>query len=372
MTQKQPRRFVLGIAATLLLTSVITACGGSASTSGEKTTPAGDKNASTAANTAKSGPPDLAEAKKEGTLVVLHGDQENDVVEFLKKFTEKTGIKAEQQRLLPGAALPKLEAAFKQGSSNVDVWMNSDMGIMYDQMKRDHLLKYESPEMKEYEKQYKSNPEGFYTTYFLNVGTIMYNPKFVKPEEAPKTWTDLVDPKWKGQVGFQDASAGTQYNWWYLMKDTVPKDYFDRLDKNQPKAYSSSTQQLNDMLNGSLKIGGKVSSYQAVKAMRQGQQITIVNPPEGVAVNPQVVGIMADTKRSNAAKVFVDYFLSKEGQEVWNNIQGSYSARPDVKIKELDDIKKLKLLTPTNVEDYASTTKHKEFVDLWTRITGLH
>jgi iron(III) transport system substrate-binding protein len=354
----------------VLLVILLTACGTTQPSPKENATPTSTASTS-AAPSSPTGQADLTAAQKEGTLVIWHGDQENDIIAFLKKFTEKTGIKTEQQRLLPGAAVPKMEAESKNGISSVDVWMMSDIGVMHDQIKKGRILKYVSPEMKAYDAKYKSDPEGFFTTYFINVGPIMYNPKFVKPEDAPKTYKDLLDPKWKGQLGFQDASAGTQYAWWYLLKDVVSSDYFQRLEQNQPRAYNSSTQQLQDMLTGSLKIGAKVSIFQYVKALRQGQPLEMVMPPEGVPVNLQVAGILANTKHPNAAKIFEDYLLSKEGQESWNNIQGSYSARTDVKIKELPDITSLNLLAPKNLDDYTSIPKHEEFVKLWTKITGL-
>src|ERR1700709_1255278 len=69
--------------------------------------------------------PTVDAAKAEGPLVVWHGDQEADVVEFLKDFPQKTGVPAIQQRLLPGAALPKLEIEFRTGQTSGDVYLTS-------------------------------------------------------------------------------------------------------------------------------------------------------------------------------------------------------------------------------------------------------
>ncbi len=344
------------------LATIVTGCGVTAPTQSNNTT-----NFKPAES---SGPPNLAAAKNE-TLIVWHGDQENDIVKFLKAFTAKTGIKTEEQRLLPGAVMPKLNADFKSGTSEADVWMSSDTGLMYDLMKEGRLLRYDSPQMATYQNQYKSNPEGYYTTYFINVGPIMYNPKVVKPQDAPKTWSDLLDPKWKGQIGFQDASAGTQYAWWYLLKEIVPNNYFTQLEQNQPRAYSSSTQMLQDILNGDLKIGGKVSIFQYVKAARKDEPVKMVMPAEGVPASLQAAGILGNTQHADAAKVFMDFLLSQEGQQLWNNIQGSYSARSDVKISGLPDLSTLKLLTVNNIQDFSSNKTHGEFVTLWNQITGL-
>jgi iron(III) transport system substrate-binding protein len=313
---------------------------------------------------------DVEAARKEGKVVFWHAEQEADVVKFAKLFSDKYGIKTEWERLLPGKAMPKLEAGLKSDTLDLDVWWVSDAGIMYDQQKKGRLLQYVSPFDKDYAPGFKSNPEGYWTTYFINVGTIMYSPKFVKKEEAPKTWMDLLDPKWKGQIGFQDSTAGSQYAWWYLMREVMPKDYFDRLTQNKPRAYNSSTQLMDDVQRGETKIGGKVSIFQYVKALRAKQPVEMVLPPEGVPNNIQVVAILASTKRPNAAKLLVDYLLSREGQQAWNEIQGSYSALKDVNIEGLPKLSSLKLLQPKDLADYASAARHQEFVQQWNQVTG--
>ncbi|MCJ2069608.1 extracellular solute-binding protein [Methylobacterium sp. J-030] len=316
-------------------------------------------------------PPDLAQARKEGALVVMHSDQENDVVTFLRAFTEKTGIQALQQRALPGSAMPKLQAELRAGASEIDAYMCSDPGLMDVLRQRKQLLAYISPEMDAYAPNLRSDPVGYWTTYFINIGPMMYDPRYVDAATAPKTWTDLLDPRWSQQVGFQNSSAGTQYTWWYLLKDIMPKDYWMKLARQKPRAYASSTQILSDIQSGNLKIGGKVSNYQYVKAKRLNQAIEVVYPPEGAPAQTQVVGILVATQRPNAAKVFIDYFLSQEGQTAWNRIQGSSSTRKDVTIPNVPKLEDVKILLPTDFKDYASPARHAEFVKLWNSITGM-
>ena len=327
----------------------------------------------TAATSPASAPADLAAARKEGPLLLWHGDQEGDIVEFIKGFTQKTGIEVVQQRLLPGAAWPKLDAEYRTGNSNVDVYMTSDAGTLDNHRKQNRLLRYESPELAAYAPQYKSDPAGYWTTYYINVGPIMYDPRYVAEDVAPKTWMDLLDPRWKGQIGFQNAAAGTSYAMWFVLKDILPKDYWDRLAAQKPRGYSSSTQIMTDVHRGDLKIGGRVSNFQYLKSLRQKLPIKMVFPPEGAPSVTQPVGIIATTKRPNAAKIFTDYLLSQEGQKKWNEIQGSYSARTDVSIDGLPPISSIKVLIPTaaTFEDYASPATHATFVKLFNRIVGL-
>ncbi len=315
--------------------------------------------------------PSVEKAKAEGPVVVWHGDQEPDVVEFLKLFTEKTGVPAVQQRLLPGAALPKLEIEFRTGQTSGDLYLTSDSGIMEQLRKQDRLLHYVPKEMDAYGPEYRSAEPGYWTTYYINVGPMMYDPRFVKEAEAPKSWTDLLNPTWKNQIGFQNSSAGTSYAFWFVLKDILPKDYWDELAKQQPRSYSSSTQILQDIERGAIKLGGRVSIFQYVKSVRNKQPAKAVFPAQGVPSVNQVTGIFSTAKHPNGAKIFVDYMTSKEGQYNWNNIQGSYSARKDVQIEHLPDIATLKLLLPLDFDDYQRPERRKEFVAIWNKMTGL-
>ena len=326
-----------------------------------------------AAATSASAPPDLAAARKEGPLLLWHGDQEGDVVQFIKGFTQKTGIEVVQQRLLPGAAWPKLDAEYRTGNSNVDVYMTSDAGTLDNHRKQGRLLRYDSPELAAYAPQYKSDPAGYWTTYYINIGPMMYDPRYVAEDVAPKTWMDLLDPRWKGQIGFQNAAAGTSYAMWFVLKDILPKDYWDRLATQKPRGYSSSTQIMTDIHRGDLKIGGRVSNFQYLKSLRQKLPVKMVFPPEGAPSVTQPVGIIGTTKRPNAAKAYVDYLLSRDGQKKWNEIQGSYSARSDVNVEGLPPIASIKVLIPTaaNFAEYGNPATHAAFVKLFNRIVGL-
>jgi iron(III) transport system substrate-binding protein len=347
---------VIGLSASALAL-LLEACGGAAS------------QASTTGSTAA---PDLEAARKEGTLVVLHGDIEGDVVKFVEAFTAKTGIQAIQQRLLPGSAMPKIEAELRAaGSSEFDVYDTSDVSVMEQLRKQGHLQPYVSKEMQAYEAKYKSNPEGYWSAYMINVAAIMYSTNYVKPEQAPKTYEDLLLPRWKQQVGFQDSSAGTQYAWWYLLKNKLPSDYWDKLAQQKPHIYASSTQMMQDVYRGELLIGGKVSIFQHYQAIAAHQPINVVIPETGAPANLQVTGIIAGTKRPNAAKAYIDYLLSEEGQQKWADIEGNYSLRSGVTVPGVPPLSKVKLLMPTDDADYELAANHTKFVQLWNHISGL-
>ena len=314
---------------------------------------------------------DPAAARKEGSLVLWHADQDNDKVEFYKAFAEKTGISASGQRVLPGVALPKLIAEMRAGGTEIDAYDSSDEGMMDELQRQKFLMRYEHPHLDAYGPEFKSNPPGFWTAYFINLNPMMYSAKHVPDDVAPKTWMDLLNPRWSGQLGFQTAAAGSQYVWWYNLRDVLPPDYWEKLRALKPRGYASSTQIVADLLNGNLKMGGKVSAYQHVKAVREGQDLKVVYPPEGTPTSSQVTGILSSTKRPNAAKIYIDFMLSKEGQEIWSRIQGSHSARVDVRVADVPDLKSIKILVAKDFKDFTSRERRAEFNALWNKVTGL-
>ncbi len=313
----------------------------------------------------------LAAARKEGQLVLWHADQDNDKVEFYKVFAEKTGIKAIGQRVLPGVAMPKLMAEMHAGGAEIDAYDSSDIGMMEELRRQNFLMRYEHPHLNAYAPEFKSNPPGFWTVYYINLNAMMYSAKHVPEATAPKTWMDLLNPRWAGQLGFQTAAAGSQYDWWYNLRNVLPADYWEKLRAQKPRAYGSSTQMVADLLNGMLKMGGKVSDFQYVKSLREGQDLKVIYPPEGTPSSLNIAGILASTKRPNAAKAYIDFMFSKEGQEIWNKIQGSHSPRADVHIPRVLDLKDIKLLVPKDFKDFTSRERHVEFNKLWNKVIGL-
>ena len=315
--------------------------------------------------------PNMEAARKEGQLVLWHADQDNDKVEFYKVFTEKTGIKAVGQRVLPGVALPKLMAEMRAGGTEIDCYDSSDEGMMDELQRQNFLMRYEHAHLGAFGREFKSDPQGFWTAYFINLNPMMYSAKHVADDIAPKSWMDLLHPRWAGQLGFQTAAAGSQYVWWYNLRNVLPADYWEKLRAQKPRAYASSTQIVADLLNGNLKMGGKVSAYQHVKGMRQGQDLKVIYPTEGTPTSSQVTGILASTKRPNAAKAYIDFILSKEGQEIWNKIQGSHSARADVRVADVPDLKNIKILVAQDFKDFTARARRTEFNNLWNKVTGL-
>jgi iron(III) transport system substrate-binding protein len=314
---------------------------------------------------------DLNAARNEGTLVVWHSDQEPDNVALLAKFTAKTGIKATEQKISPADGLAKIQLLERTGTRSTDVFLASP-DVHHQLQQKDLLMQFAPSELAPYEARFKSDPVGYWCAYFVNVTAITYKPDYVSADQAPKRYEDMLDPQWKGLLEFAGPTSATAFVFWYNLRNILPQDFWDKLTLQRPTAYSSSTAMIQDLNNQNKKIAAQMSVFQVTKAIRNKQRLSFVSDPRGMSTSLSSASIIKSTKRPNAAKAFVQYLLSEEGQDVWNNqIQGSYSPLPNIQPKELPPVSGLKLLVPTDMADYGSTALRAQFETMWSKVVGV-
>lgn len=356
------RQFLIGAGAVgvgIGASSILSACGDSSGQSGPVPKDTG-------------GPPDMAAAKDEGTVVVWYSEQEKPMTTYINKFTEATGISAEGVRVASSDQIRKLEDAKRAGKSTVDVIMTADPGVAHRLQSEGYLKRYVSEEMDAYPAQFKSDEVGWWTAFYLAVEAIGYEPDHVTTEGAPQTYLDLLSPEWKDRLAFQDSTAGSQYLWWYVLKDKLPGDYFEKLKLQNPAGFPSSTAIVQALRSGNILVAGKFSDFQFAVAERDGQPLGSVYPEMGVVAGPHGISLLEASRRPNAGKAFLDYTISADGQKEYNTVAGSRSARPGVSIEGVQSLGNQKLLTldPKNFEDFASAERSAEFQQVWRSVVG--
>ena len=141
-------------------------------------------------------------------------------------------------RLQAGALYAKTLAERQAHANLVDVLAITDMSFVLDFQKRGGYAPYVSPEMAAYKPEYKSQPEGLWTWGALIVAGIAYNPTLVPADQAPKTWKDLLDPKWKDAINVKVSNSGLQHETWYLIRQIYGEDYWKQLGELNPRAPS--------------------------------------------------------------------------------------------------------------------------------------
>jgi iron(III) transport system substrate-binding protein len=314
---------------------------------------------------------DVEKAKQEGEVVIYSPDVERGTVKLLESFHALfPEIKTNYVRLQTGALYAKLRAERQARTYVVDVLNLSDPGLVIDFMKRDGYVRYVSPEMAAYKAEYKSEPEGYWTWGSIILAGIAYNPKFLAPDQAPKTWNDLLDPKWAGSVNVKMSTSGLQHVTWYVLNNQIGADYWKKFSEQKPHAFDSYVQQFDRLVNGQDKIAEAAQYSGYLEFKQKGAPLEFVYPSPGLPATPEIWGVVNDAPHPAAARLFLDWFLSPLGQKAIAEALFMNSPRTDVAPPPGGvSTGELKLLFPKDWP--AFITSRPDFNRVWDSMTGL-
>jgi iron(III) transport system substrate-binding protein len=185
---------------------------------------------------------------------------------------------------------------------------------------------------------------------------IGYNNKIIPDAEAPKTYQDLLDPKWKDKMAIS-SSLSTTGNVVGAMVLTLGEDYVRKLGAQNSRVYPLLGRAL-----ANLTISGEAplswTTYDSHVAASRAQGATIAwNAPGPVSVTDTSVALATKAPHPHAAMLFVDFLLSEEGQKMYQKI-GYSSARNGMPSTGSDKLQKLYLTNrPNYVDDYERWSK---------------
>jgi iron(III) transport system substrate-binding protein len=310
----------------------------------------------------------LEAAKKEGK-VVWYTSLALPSAEKVAKLFEAAypGVKVDVHRTGSERILSRVMQELQAGIKNVDVVHTSDAGHFVLLKGKNLLLKYTPAGVDGFPAGFKDR-DGYFYGLRATVNVIAYNTKAVTAAEAPKTWKDLLDPKWKGKMvtahpGYSGVIAThvlalvNQYGW----------DFFKQLAQNRLMLVQSAVDPSGVVASGERPVavdGGEYTFYQIKK---KGNPVEIVYPKEGVPLVVSPTAITAFAPHPNAAKLFTDFGFSREIQQVMADSEGLYTGHPEVKYPtDKPKLSDLKLLTvdPEELEKRNEEIK-KRFVEFF-------
>lgn len=252
---------------------------------------------------------------------------------FVKKHPE---VQFDYYSAGAGKIMAKIAAERQSGKLVVDVLWTSEIPDFYQLKSQGLLEKYISPEAANIVSPVK-DPDGYFTPARLGTLGIAYNTNKIK--EPPKTWQDLLKPEFKDGFGIANPSlSGTAMVSVAMLVNNLGWDYIEKLRANGAKMGQGSGQVVDDTAMGDLKACIAVD-YIAINKIQEGAPMGFVYPDKMLVI-PSPVAIFKGTPNLSAAKKFVDFLLSKEGQTI---IANSYTLpiRKDVPI-----VKGVGLVTP--------------------------
>ena len=263
---------------------------------------------------------DVAKAEQEGEVVYYGHDSEQGIAILLEAFRKDfPKIKTSYVRLQTGALYAKITAERSAGRFGVDVLQLSDISPAIDFQKKGGWEQYMSPEYAAYKPEYQSTPAGYFGVPGVGFSGIAYNRAKVKPEQAPKTWKDINNPAFKDGISAKLATSGMQHAQWYILRKMYGNDFWQEFAKQRPKGFDARAQLFDRLAKGEDRICALAEYAGYTLYQEKGAEIDFVAPPEGMPAIAIYIGVVNKAPHPEAAKLFVDWALSKRGQLVYQN-----------------------------------------------------
>ena len=301
-------------------------------------------------------------AKKEGALVWYMSASIEDAQAILLAFSKKYPfLKTDFFRAGSARLFNRIMNEARAGKVLFD--LVAVRGLETHQLVKAGLLQpYVSPESAAYPAGFKDS-KGYWVDYFDSYNVIGYNTQLVARDQAPKSWEDLLDPKWKGKIALDEEN----FSWYGAMTQKWGKEktqrYMRALAKQDIQLRNGQTLIAQLMAAGEFSVA-MVLAHRIEKMKEQGAPVEWVTTLDPVTASLHPIGIAAKAPHPNAAKLFVDFILSKDGQQLLLSIERT-PARPGIDTKM--EARKLKLfpMPPELGERYEQF--QKEFREIFGR-----
>ena len=260
----------------------------------------------------------LADAAKKEGKVVIYGSLESGIMDEIEKaFTKKHGVPIEYFRAASNKTLDRVLTEARAGRVMSDVVVTNRGPMLL--LKRENIFaKYVSPEAANFPAELK-DPDGMLSPIYRQVIIgILYNTKLVKPEDAPKSLDDLLTPKWAGKWVMPDPSRHfTTGVWVKNLEEIYGKDFMAFVRKMaaaKPMLVESFIPSAQKIISGEALAGITYVKYVHIFG-KDGAPLDYVRMPKMLADGHQI-GIQAKAPHPSAARLFEDFFISREGMEI--------------------------------------------------------
>src|ERR1700751_2322157 len=309
--------------------------------------------------------PALIEAAKKEGQVIYYTSTDLPVAEKLAKAFEakSPGIAVRVERSGAERVFQRIGQEYSSNIHAVDV-VNSSDAAHFIVWKRDGILLPYVPEDvgKFYPAEHK-DVDGQFASWRIWLSIIAYNTSLVKPEDAPKSFADLLEPRWKGKiVKGHPGYSGTIMTATYQMQRDLGWTWFEQLAKQNVMQVQSSADPPKKLELGERAIMADGNEYNILQFKEAGRPVAPVYAAEG---SPMIVGpngIFKGSPNPNAAKLFQSFCFSREAQQLIIDFGGLRSVHPQTEEKAgripLKDIKTMKD-DPAAVEQQSSAIKSR-------------
>ncbi|MBR1286242.1 extracellular solute-binding protein [Bradyrhizobium sp. AUGA SZCCT0177] len=293
--------------------------------------------------------PGLIEAAKKEGKVVLYSSMDLPVGEKLGKAFEAAypGISVQIERSGSERLFTRIDQEFASNIRAADIINTSDASHIITWKKNGWLMPFLPEDVAKHFPETHRDPDGMSATSRIYLSSIAYNTNLVKPEDAPKSYADLLDPKWAGKmVKAHPSYSGTIMTATFQLVRELGWSYLEKLSKQRVMQVQSSTDPPKKLALGERAVMADGNEYGVVLLKEAGQPVEPLYPTEGTPTISGPTAIFKTAPHPNAAKLFQAWLHTREIQQFFVDYTAQYSVHPQVQSKpgrrKLSDIKLMK------------------------------
>jgi iron(III) transport system substrate-binding protein len=293
--------------------------------------------------------PQLVEAAKKEGKIAWYTSLDLPVSERVAKAFEAkySGIAVRVERTGAERVFQRIGQEYASRIHAVDVVQSSDAAHFIVWKRDGMLLPYVPEDVAKHWPEEHKDPDGQFATFRAWLCVLGYNTNLVKAEEAPKSFADLLDPKWTGKlVKAHPGYSGTIMTATFQIARDLGWDYLEKLSKQRVMQVQSSADPPKKLALGERAVMADGNEYNMFQLKEKGDPVEIVYPAEGT---PLIIGpnaVMKNAPNPNAAKLFQSFCYTPECQQLLIDVGGLRSVHPQTKEKPgrrpFAEIKKLK------------------------------
>jgi iron(III) transport system substrate-binding protein len=321
MSVRHPARRTLALVTTAVVAAGLAACSSSSSK--------GTVGASGSVS------PFVAAAQKDGHLTLYSSVEQGATQKTADAFTKKYGIKVDIIRLTSAQLTQRYSSEAKAGDENADFILISRTGFTKQGVDNGWFTPIDSAGIPgvpgAMPKKFDLPAEDTEVVAIQPAG-IAYNTDLVKGDDVPKTWSDVMKPKWKGKVGIPDVSSSASYlGEWYSADKAAGGGVISGIGALKPKVYASGVPAAAAVASGEVAFSIMGLESHITDPADKGAPIKFVTP--GATTGAEVaVALPAKSKHPNAAKLFAQWIVSQEGSETLSDAASAVSPYDTTKL----------------------------------------
>jgi iron(III) transport system substrate-binding protein len=312
-------------------------------------------------------------AKKEGGELTWYTAHSDDITaQTLGRSFEALypGIKVNVLRTTAQVAYQRITQEIKASAIQCDVFSSTDLGHSVELKAKGAFEKYVPENASKVANIYQGyDPDGTYFVTSAGMIGIGYNTAKVKEADAPKNWTDLLDPKWKDNIALgHPGFSGYVGTWALTLRNQYGWDFFEKLAKNNPRVGRSINDTVTMLNAGESAIAGSGPVGTLLDSLKKGNPLAMVYPTDGSVLIIAPSSIMKGSKHLNAARLYMEFLMSEGASRIWVE-HFNESIRPEVAASEgAKSAKDLKIIRPTVAE---ITKGVPEVIKAWRETFGV-